>query len=164
MSDARELQPIGSEKAIQSYGMGHQEFVTMRLGKQLFGISVMAVQDVLRKQNIAKVPLAPEVVAGSLNLRGRIVTAIDMRVRLCMDSFEDYAKAMHIVVPYRDELFSLVVDAVGEVMSLPMKDFEKAPSNLDPRWKEMTAGVFKLESQLLVILDVGCIMSYAKGI
>lgn len=136
-----------------------QEFVTMQVGGQLFGISVMAVQDVLRNQTIAKVPLAQEVVAGSLNLRGRIVTAIDMRVRLGMPPFAEYGSAMHVVVPYKEEFFSLVVDKVGEVMALPMSDLEKVPANMESRWKELTAGVFKLEGKLLIILNVSSIFS-----
>jgi purine-binding chemotaxis protein CheW len=135
-----------------------QEFVTMRVANQLFGISVLAVQDVLRNQKIAKVPLSQPVIAGSLNLRGRIVTAIDMRVRLGMAPFESYQGAMHIVVPFKDELFSLVVDKVGEVMSLPMADFEKVPANMEARWRELSSGVFKLNNELLIIVNVASIM------
>jgi purine-binding chemotaxis protein CheW len=131
-----------------------QKFVTMRVEGQVFGIAVKAVQDVLRRQRIAHVPLAPRVVAGSLNLRGRIVTAIDMRVRLGMPPFEDISAAMHVVVEYKNELYSLVVDGVGDVLNLPMKNFEKAPSNLSESWRNLAVGVFKLDKQLLVILDV----------
>lgn len=136
-----------------------QEFVTMEVGGQLFGVSVMAVQDVLRNQTIAAVPLSQEVVAGSLNLRGRIVTAIDMRVRLGMEPFESYHGAMHVVVPYKEEFFSLVVDKVGEVMTLPMKDFEKAPANMEAHWRELTSGVFKLNDQILIIVNVSSIIA-----
>ncbi|MBN66432.1 MAG: chemotaxis protein CheW, partial [Rickettsiales bacterium] len=84
-----------------------QEFVTMRVGGQLFGISVLSVQDVLRKQRIAKIPLAPAVIAGSLNLRGRIVTVINMRRRLSLPPAEDDSSMMNVVVDYNNELFSL---------------------------------------------------------
>lgn len=137
-----------------SYIANEQEFVTMRVGHQLFGITVMAVQDVLRRQRIARVPLTPKVVAGSLNLRGRIVTAIDMRIRLGLEPFTDITAAMHVVVEHKGELYSLVVDGVGDVLSLPLDKFEKAPSNLADAWKNLSAGVFKLEKELLVILDV----------
>lgn len=136
-----------------------QEFVTMEVGGQLFGVSVMGVQDVLRNQNIANVPLSSDVVAGSLNLRGRIVTAIDMRVRLGMEPFESYKSAMHVVVPFKEEFFSLVVDRVGEVMMLPMEGFDKAPANMEPSWRELSSGVFKLEKQLLIILNVATIIN-----
>ncbi len=130
-----------------------QEFVTMRVGGQLFGISVLSVQDVLRKQRIAKIPLAPAVIAGSLNLRGRIVTVINMRRRLSLPPAEDDSTMMNVVVDYNNELFSLNVDSVGEVLSLPLEKFEKSPVNLSENWKEVAAGVFKLDKELLVILD-----------
>lgn len=154
-----ELETYEPQRHQLAYNMGQQEFVIMVVGGQLFGVSVMAVQDVLRRQVVARVPLAPEVVAGSLNLRGRIVTAIDMRIRLGMEPFEDYGKAMHVVVPYHEELFSLVVDSVGEVLTLPMDDFERVPPNLALRWREMSVGVFKLDGKLLVILDVAHIIN-----
>jgi purine-binding chemotaxis protein CheW len=131
-----------------------QEFVTMRLNDQLFGISVMAVQDVMRKQPIAPIPLAPEVIAGSINVRGRIVTAINMRSRLGLGVYPDPDKVMKVVVEYQGELYAFIVDKVGDVLSLPMKSFEKVPANLDSAWRGLAAGVFKLDKELLIILDV----------
>lgn len=156
---SRELQALA---AVKNYQVGHvsdaQEFVTMTIGNQLFGISVMAVQDVLRKQRIARIPLTPKVIAGSLNLRGRIVTAIDMRVRLGMEPFADFTTAMNVVVEYKSEMYSLIVDSVGEVMSLPLNKFEKVPGNLSESWRGISSGVFKLDQKLLVILDVQSII------
>lgn len=145
--------PAGTASAAQ------QEFVTLRLGKQLFGISVLAVQDVMRHQHIAPIPLAQAVIAGSLNVRGRIVTAYNMRRRLGMDPYPDPAKVMMVVVDYQHELFALMVDAVGDVLSLPMNRFEKVPSNMDAGWRALAAGVFKLENELLVILDVAHVIN-----
>ena len=156
---ANELQAARSRHYDLSYVSNEQEFVTMRVGGQLFGISVMAVQDVLRRQRIAKVPLAPKVVAGLLNLRGRIATAIDMRVRLGMDPFENLSQAMNVVVEYRGDLYSMVVDSVGEVLSLPLDKFEHSPVNMSDSWRSVSAGVFKLDSNLLVILDVESIIN-----
>jgi purine-binding chemotaxis protein CheW len=133
----------------------NQEFVSMRLSGQLFGISVMAVQDVMRKQVIAPVPLARDVIAGSINVRGRIVTALNMRKRLGLaKEYPDPEQVMNVVVEFHGELYAFIVDAVGDVLSLPMKQFEKVPSNMDPAWRSMAAGVFKLEKELLIILDV----------
>ena len=131
-----------------------QEFVTMRLSGQLFGISVMTVQDVMRKQSIAPVPLAPSVIAGSINVRGRIVTAIDMRRRLGLTECPEPERVMKVVVEFQGELYAFIVDAVGDVLSLPMKQLEKVPANMDPAWRSVASGVFKLEKELLVILDV----------
>lgn len=136
-----------------------QEFVTMRLGEQLFGISVLAVQDVMKHQLIAPIPLANEVIAGSLNVRGRIVTAYDMRRRLGMGAYPEPNSIMMVVVDFQHELFALMIDKVGDVLSLPMNRFEKVPVNMDPAWRSLAAGVFKLEKELLVILDVANVIN-----
>jgi purine-binding chemotaxis protein CheW len=146
--------PAGTTSSAQ------QEFVTVRLGQQLFGISVLAVQDVMRHQPIAPIPLAPEFIAGSLNVRGRIVTAFDMRRRLMLPPYPNLEKIMMVVVEVHHELFALMVDAVGDVLSLSMSNFEKVPSNMDGSWRSMAAGVFKLEKELLVILDVANVINF----
>ena len=98
--------------------------------------------------------LAPPEVAGSLNLRGRIVTAIDIRTRLGLPELEDGKKRMSVVVDHGGELYSLMVDSVGEVLSLTEVSFERNPATLDPRWREVSAGIYRLDSTLLVVLDV----------
>ncbi len=136
-----------------------QEFVTFRLDRQLFGISVLAVQDVMRYQTIAHIPLAPDVIAGALNVRGRVATAYNMRRRLGLADYDHPEKIMMVVVDFQHELFALMVDAVGDVLSFPMSSFEKAPGNMDPSWRMLAAGVFKLDSELLVILDVSNVIN-----
>jgi purine-binding chemotaxis protein CheW len=129
-------------------------FVTMTVANQLFGIPVLKVQDVLGPQRIAHVPLAPAEVLGSLNLRGRIVTAVDMRTRLGIDALDDSSQSMSVVVEHEGELYSLVVDKVGEVMSLPAADYERNPATLDVRWQEVSNGIYRLQGTLLIVLDV----------
>jgi purine-binding chemotaxis protein CheW len=129
-------------------------FVTMTVANQLFGIPVLQVQDVLGPQRIAHVPLAPPEVLGSLNLRGRIVTAVDVRTRMGLPPLDNKGQSMSVVVEHDDELYSLVVDKVGEVMSLPAADFERNPSTLDPHWQEVSNGIYRLKGTLLVVLDV----------
>ena len=148
--------PLGSNTATQ------QEFVSMRLNGQLFGISVLAVQDVMRKQPIAPVPLASPIIAGSINVRGRIVTALDMRRRLGLAVYPEPEKVMKVVVEYQNELYAFIVDSVGDVLSLQMNQFEKVPANMDPAWRALAAGVFKLEKELLVILDVARVIDEVK--
>lgn len=139
----------------------YREFVTMRVGPQMFGISVHTVQDVLRGLKIARIPLAPKEIAGSMNLRGRIVTVIDMRQRLNLPPADEIGvKQMSVVVECKDELFSLLVDSVGEVMSLPMDKFEKSPANLSPKWREVAEGIYRLKDELLVILDVKSLLRF----
>ncbi len=132
-----------------------REFVTMYIDRQLFGIPVLQVQDVLGPQKIARVPLAPKEVAGSLNLRGRIVTAIDVRTRLGLPpASSENSRNMSVVVDHNGEFYSLLVDQVGEVMGLPAADYEKTPATLDERWKEISDGVYRLKETLLIVLDV----------
>lgn len=132
------------------------DFLSLIIDDQLFGIPVLQVQDVLRQQRVTRVPLAPPEVSGSLNLRGRIVTAIDMRKRLGLPERPktDNAKDMSVVVEHDNELFSLIIDGVGDVLSLPQSDFEANPATLDAVWKSVSSGIYRLESRLLVVVDV----------
>lgn len=131
-----------------------RQYVTMFIDGQLFGIPVLQIQDVLSPQKITPVPLAPKEVAGSLNLRGRIVTAIDVRVRLGLPDRDDGEKNMSVVVDYNGEFYSLIIDQVGEVMTLKTDDYEKTPATLDPKWLEIADGVYRLKDQLLIVLDI----------
>ncbi len=140
------------------------EYVTMTIGGQWFGIPVLSVQDVLGPQNIAMIPLAPPEVAGSLNLRGRIVTAIDPRVRLGLPSREEGERAMSIVVEHVGELYSLLIDQVGEVLKLPSSRFEQNPASLDSRWREISSGIYRLDDRLLIVIDIDRLLNYEKTI
>ncbi len=140
-----------------------QDYVTMFIEGQLFGIPVLTVQDVLGPQKITRIPLAPREVAGSLNLRGRIVTAIDVRLRLGLPKRSEENKGMSVVVDMAGELYSLMVDQVGEVLSLPEAKFERNPPTLDPMWREFSAGIYRLEDKLLVVLDVSKLLDFSKS-
>lgn len=140
------------------------EFVTMRVAGQMFGIEVLSVQDVLRGLKVTRIPLAPKQVAGSLNLRGRIVTAIDVRQCLGLEPYTGTPvpkeRVMSVVVEHRNEFYSLIVDTIGEVTSLPLSQIEKSPANLSGRWKEVASGVYKMQGELLVILDVSKLLRF----
>jgi len=140
----------------------NQDYVTVRLGGQLLGIPVLAVQDVLSSQKITRIPLAPPWVAGVLNLRGRIVTAIDLRHRLGLPERSDDGKDMSVVVEHRGEPYSLQIDSVGDVLDLGDEAMEKNPVTLDQRWREVSRGIFRLESELLAILDVEKLLSFEQ--
>ena len=133
---------------------GKKEFLTATVSGQMFGIPVLQVQDVLGEQKVTKVPLAPKEVAGSLNLRGRVVTAINLRHKLGMPEIAEGTKTMYIVIEHKGELYSLIVDAVGEVLALPDKDFENMPATMETSWRSLAMGIYRLKDQLLVILDV----------
>lgn len=140
-----------------------QDYVTMFIEGQLFGIPVLTVQDVLGPQKITRIPLAPREVAGSLNLRGRIVTAIDVRLRLGLSNQGGDNKSMSVVVDMGGELYSLMVDQVGEVLSLPAAKFERNPPTLDLMWREFSTGIYRLEDKLLVVLDVSKLLDFNRN-
>lgn len=137
-----------------------REFVTIYVGSQLCGIPVLKVQDVLGPQKITPVPLAPHEVAGLLNLRGRIVTAIDLRRRLGLEPRPANEKGMSVVVEQKGELYSLMVDSVGEVLRLPATSFERNPATLDPLWRKFSEGVYRLKDGLLVVLNGDSLLDY----
>ncbi len=136
-----------------------RQFVTITIDGQAFGIPVLLVHDVLGVQRITRIPLAPPEVAGSLNLRGRIVTAIDVRRRLGMCVRPADVSPMSVVVEEGGELYSLLVDAVGEVLTLSEVDYERHPPTMDPQWRENSTGIYRLNGQLLVVLDVSRLLA-----
>lgn len=204
------LVKAGGKDAAAQVAENLSEFVTFNIADQLFGIPVLIVQDILLPENIASIPLAPPEVRGSINLRGRIVTVIDVRVRLGLER-RDIASArsaaqleqrivdeaaqadaravaaggtpktdaenaaaaeeraheaiesakrkrrehmMAVTVEHKNDLYTLLVDSVGDVISLSKKSYEGNPSTLDPLWREFASGVYRLDKQLMVVLDV----------
>lgn len=129
------------------------QFATFFVTDLFFGIDVLNVQEVLRPQEMTRVPLAPSVVEGLINLRGQIVTAIDMRRRLNFPSREDGATSMNIVVRTPDGVVSLLVDEIGDVLEAGAASFELPPDNLAPVVRELIRGIHKLKDRLLLILD-----------
>ncbi len=141
-----------------------KDYLTIMIANQNFGIPVLQVQDVLREQKVTKIPLASREVAGSLNLRGRIVTAIDVRRRLGLADREDGPTSMSVVVEHKGELFSLIIDSVGDVLSLENSKFEKNPGTLEQTWKDISSGIFQLEDNLLVVMDVPSLLENISNI
>ncbi len=132
-----------------------RELLTIFIAGQQFGVPILQVQDVLGEQNVTQVPLSQAEVAGALNLRGRIVTAINVRKRLGMPALEDdSAKEMSVVVEHNNELFSLIIDAVGDVLNLQDEGFDRNLATIDPVWRDVSLGVYRLKDNLLVVLDV----------
>ena len=130
------------------------QYVTIYISEQLFGLPISRVHDVFVPESVTRVPLSQAEIAGVLNLRGRIVTAIDMRKRLGLVSLKDRSNLMAIGIEFKEESYGLIIDSVGEVLDLSEASREAVPSNLDPRWADIAAGVHRLESELMVILDV----------
>ncbi len=130
------------------------EFVTFTIAGQLFGLPIARVQDVFKPSRLTRVPLAGAEVAGVLNLRGRIVTVVDMRRRLDVRHCQEDDAPMAIGIEAKGESFGLLVDAAGEVLKLPITDREPNPINLDRNLATLSAGVYRLDGELLVVLDV----------
>jgi purine-binding chemotaxis protein CheW len=137
------------------------EYVTATVGGQLFGLPISRVQDVFAPDRLTRVPLAPPEIAGLLNLRGRIVTAIDLRKRFGLDALAGDAPRMAVGVEWKGESYGLLIDAIGEVLKLQTSDREDNPVNLDPGLARVSAGVHRLDGKLLVVLDVDRVLDIA---
>ena len=130
------------------------EYVTVTIGDHMFGLPIFRVQDVFVPDRLTRVPLAPPEVAGILNLRGRVVTAIDMRARLEFGARPPGTPVMAIGIELKGESYGLLIDTVGEVMKLGEATLEPNPVNLDARLARVSGGVHRLDGQLMVVLDV----------
>jgi purine-binding chemotaxis protein CheW len=135
---------------------GLAAFVTFTVANHYFGVPVMRVQDILTPDAIARVPLGPADVHGLINLRGRIVTVIDVRTRLSLEASADDAKGPGkcVTVENEGEFYTLLVDSVGDVVSLHEQEREGNPATLDPLWRDLADGVFRTGDKLLVTLDI----------
>ena len=129
------------------------QYCTFFLGMHYFGIDVLKVQEIIRYQEMTRVPLAPPVVRGLINLRGQIVTAIDLRRRLDLPDRPEGSLPVNVVVHTDDGAVSLLVDEIGDVLEVPEKAFERPPETLKGTARELIRGAYKLEDRLLLILD-----------
>lgn len=147
---------VGTDVAVSD----EMQLVTMEVDAQQFGIPILKVQDIVEPERITPVPLAPGSIAGVLNLRGRIVTVIDMRRVLdAKGDFADGQSLMSVTVDHNGDLYTLLVDSIGDVRSFATKTYEKPPATLDENLRRVCSGVLRLEGTLLVVLDVDKILS-----
>lgn len=128
------------------------QLCTFTVGDLLFGVRVAQVQEVLRHQPMTRVPLAHGMVSGLINLRGQIVTAIDMRACLGLPPLSGEEQAMNVVTRGTVSNVSLLVDSIGDVIEVPTSSFEQCPTTLPARLRAIVDGVCKLPSQLLLLL------------
>jgi purine-binding chemotaxis protein CheW len=137
------------------------QFCTFYLDKLLFGVELKGVQEVIRSLDITKVPLAPGVVSGLMNLRGQIVTALDLRLRLELPPRPAGVRPMNVVVRSDDGAISLLVDEIGDVVEVEEDTFERPPETLHGTIRTMITGVHKLNDRLLLVLDTdkACLMT-----
>ena len=139
-------------------GDNEDQLVTMIVDDQLFGIPILQVQDIVEASEITPVPLAPSAIAGVLNLRGRIVTVVDLRKLLDNHDEVPWESQMGVTVEHKGDLYTLLVDAIGDVRTLPKRDFDKAPSTMEDNVRQLCSGIYRLRGNLLVVLDVARIL------
>ncbi len=131
-----------------------KQFCTFYVNDVLLGIEVLDVQEVLRYQEMTEVPLAPSEIQGLINLRGQIITAINLRSRMNLPPHKNDNKSMNVVTRINNEIISFLVDSVGEVLEVEDESFEPVPSTVDAATRELVSGVYKLDGKrLLMALD-----------
>lgn len=131
----------------------NKQYATFHLGGLFLGVEVRQVQEVIRYQTMTPVPLAPPMIQGLINLRGQIVTAIDLRRRLALPPRPDDQLPMNVVVRGDDGAVSLLVDGIGDVVDIEDDAYERPPETLSGTARELVTGVYKLRDRLLLILD-----------
>lgn len=141
-------------------GAAIRQYVSFWIGEQLFGVPVDSVQEVLSHQTIGPVPRSRREIAGLLNLRGQIVTAVDLRCRLELPPRGENSPEMNVVVYCNGEAYSLLVDEVGDVVDVSPDLLIPPPNTLDARWKDLTDHVVRLERNLLIILNIPALLKF----
>ena len=135
--------------------MEHEkQYCTFYVAGHYFGLDVLRVQEVIRYQEMTRVPLAPPVVRGLINLRGQIVTALDLRRRLELDDRPADQLPVNVVVQTDDGAVSLLVDEIGDVLDVEEKLFEPPPDTLTGTARELIRGAYKLNGRLMLLLDI----------
>ena len=140
-----------------------QQYCTFYLGDQYFGLDVLRVQEIVRHQPLTRVPLAHPMVRGLMNLRGQIVTAIDLRKRLDLPESEAGSEPVNVVIQTDDGAVSLLVDEIGDVLEVGEEQFERPPETLQGLTRDLILGAYKLTDRLLVILDPDLVVSVPGG-
>lgn len=129
------------------------QFLTAYVNGHYLGIPIRNVQDVIGPQPVTRIPRSHPSVAGILNLRGRIVCAVDMSQRFEEPQPARPASAMGVIVEIRDELFSLQVDKVEDVLTIDLDDIERSPVTLNPVWHYVCAGVYQIKDKIMIVVD-----------
>lgn len=139
-----------------------KQLCTFYLDGHLFGVDARTVQEVIRYQEMTRVPKAPPSVSGLINLRGQIVTAIDLRTRLGLKPREEGRLPMNVVVRSEDAAVSLLVDQIGDVIEVDAENFETPPDTLQGPARELVQGAYKLDSRLLLLLNCEAAVELGK--
>ena len=138
-----------------------KQYCTFYVENSFFGIEVIHVQEIIRFQNMTNVPLADSVIKGLINLRGQIVTAIDLRRRLGLKPRPAEDEPMNVIINTNDGAVSLLVDEIGDVIEVDKEIYEPPPQNLSGKARDLTTGVYKLKDKLLLTLDTNKLFDFS---
>lgn len=136
------------------------EFITVTVDGQLLGLPIGRVHDVFVVSEMTTVPLSQSEIAGLLNLRGRVVTAVSLRRRLGLNDTDKVERRMAVGLEYHGEAYGLLVDGVGEVLKLDADEMQPNPVHMDRRWVNLSQGVHQLQNELLIVLDVDAVLAF----
>ena len=136
-----------------------QQFCTFFVKDEFFGVPVQQVQEVIRYQEMTRVPLVSHVIRGLINLRGQIVMAVDLRRRLGLEDRPESQLPLNVVVRTEDGAVSFLVDEIGDVLEVAEEKFERPPETLQGQARDMVRGVYKLQDRLMLVLDTQRVMS-----
>jgi purine-binding chemotaxis protein CheW len=138
------------------------EFITVSVANQLLGLPINRVHDVFVVSEMTKVPLSQSEIAGLLNLRGRVVTAVSLRSRLGLADAERTGRRMAVGLENHGEAYGLLVDEVGEVLKLDPDEMQPNPVHMDRRWVSLSQGVHQLQEELMIVLDVDAVLAFGS--
>jgi purine-binding chemotaxis protein CheW len=141
-----------------------RQFCTFSVADLLLALDVLEVQEVIPYQEMTRVPTAPPVVRGLINLRGQIVTAIDLRRRLGLPAVTDGERPMNVVVHTDDGAVSLLVDEIGDVLELDERDSETPPETIPSVIRDPVAGIYRLSDRLLIVLSPEKVVNLSGGV
>ena len=139
------------------------QYLTAYVNGHYIGVAINRIQDVIGPQAITKIPRARHAIAGVLNLRGRIVTAIDMHERLEESHVMDKTQRMGVIIDTHDELFSLLVDHVEDVMTIEAYNIAEVPPTLNPVWQQVCSGVCQLQDRIMILLDIESVLDFGAA-
>jgi purine-binding chemotaxis protein CheW len=139
------------------------EYVAFGLGAQLFGLPISRVQDVFVPQRVTRIPLAPPEIAGLVNVRGRILTVIDMWRRLGVAPPTPMRPRLAMGVEQKNESYALLIESIGDVLKLPLHGLENNPPNLEARLAHLSVGVYRLPKHILLVLNIDRVLDFAAG-
>lgn len=139
-----------------------QSYFTIFVGTEVFGISVQDTQTIFRVQKVTPIPHAPKDIVGLVNIRGKIVTAVSLRRRLRIDDVENFENALAIGMEHKGENFALMVDQVGDVLSLDESMRIPTPPHFDPIRASLMSGLYRVNDLLIPVLDVGAVFDFTK--